>query len=140
MSDAPFESFEDFWPFYVREHSHPTNRRLHFVGTTGALLSLASAAVTGRWRRALLAPLFGYGAAWIGHFFVENNRPATFQHPLWSLRGDFVMYAKMLVGTMDAEVERCTLEHDAAETTPARRREADVTPAVNVRAKDGVLH
>lgn len=137
MSDAPFESFEDFWPFYVREHSHPANRRLHFAGTTGALLSLASAAVTGRWRRALLAPVFGYGAAWIGHFFIEKNKPATFQHPLWSLRGDFVMYAKILAGTMDAEVERCTSEVDVQ---PAPPRPAHVTPAVNVRTKDGVLH
>lgn len=140
MSDTPFESFEDFWPFYVREHSNPTNRRLHFVGTSGALLTLASAVITGRWRRALLAPLCGYGAAWVGHFLVEKNKPATFQHPLWSLRGDFVMYAKMLAGTMDAEVERCVESDPARADDPTPRSTAGGTPAVNVAAKDGVLH
>jgi len=142
MSDQRFESFEEFWPFYVREHSHPTNRRVHFVGTTGALGALASAAISGRWRRALLAPLFGYGAAWIGHFFVEKNRPATFQYPLWSLRGDFVMYTKMIAGTMDDEVARCAQPEpdQAAEPSPQQSHQQGPTPAVNVRVEDGALN
>jgi len=99
------ETFDDFWPFYVAQHSRATTRAWHFAGTTFVLASLAAGvAVTPS--LALLAPVVGYGPAWIGHFFFEKNRPATFTHPLWSLRGDFRMYRLMLTGRMGPEVER----------------------------------
>lgn len=101
-------SFRDFWPFYVREHSRPLTRRLHFIGTAGVIAALAAAAVTGRWALLALAPLSGYGFAWAAHFFVEHNRPATFTHPLYSLAADFVMFTRMLTGGMAGEVRRYT--------------------------------
>ncbi|MCA9623738.1 MAG: DUF962 domain-containing protein, partial [Myxococcales bacterium] len=82
MSDDRFKSFTEFWPFYVREHKKAINRKLHFAGTTAALATLATAVLTKRGRVALLAPVFGYGAAWVGHFLFEKNRPATFKYPL----------------------------------------------------------
>lgn len=100
-----FESFEEFWPFYVREHAQKANRVLHFCGTSAALATFGAALLTRKPALFALAPLFGYGPAWVGHFFVEKNRPATFQHPLWSLRADFVMFGKIIAGTMDDEVE-----------------------------------
>ncbi|MFT3776050.1 MAG: DUF962 domain-containing protein [Minicystis sp.] len=104
--NKPFETFEDFWPFYVREHANPTNRKLHFVGTSLAMATVAAAILTKRPALLLAAPVAGYGFAWAGHYLVEGNRPATFKHPLWSLRGDFRMWWKMATGAMDAEVER----------------------------------
>jgi hypothetical protein len=104
--DEPFQTFEEFWPFYVHEHAHPMNRALHFVGTTGVLVCLGTALLTGRPLALVAAPILGYGCAWVGHFFVEKNRPATFKYPLWSLRADFVMYWKMLTRQMDAELRR----------------------------------
>jgi hypothetical protein len=101
-----FRTFEEFWPYYVREHSHRLNRALHFVGTTGVICCVGAAVVTGSLLPLLAAPICGYGFAWMGHFFVEKNRPATFTYPLWSLRADFVMYAKTLAGKMGAELER----------------------------------
>ena len=83
-------SFREFWPFYVGEHSHPTNRKLHFVGTTLFLATMLAALVTLRWWLFVLMPVSGYSFAWIGHFLVEKNRPATFQYPVWSLMADFV--------------------------------------------------
>jgi hypothetical protein len=119
MAEPEMRSFDDFWPFYVREHAHPMNRRLHFAGTTLAMASLAAGLVTRRRAFFLAAPVLGYGFAWVGHFLVEGNKPATFQHPLWSLQGDLVMWWKMLAGTMDAEIARVTstngVHHDAAE-------------------------
>lgn len=103
-----FQSFDDFWPFYVREHEDRTNRALHFVGTTLAMTSAAAGLLTGRRGLLLAAPVFGYGFAWVGHFVFQKNKPATFQHPVWSLRGDFVMWWKMATGAMDAEIERAT--------------------------------
>src|SRR6185503_20611147 len=99
-----YTSFEEFWPFYVREHSNPLNRALHFVGTSLAI-GCASGAALGQWYLLPMAPVCGYSFAWVGHFFVEKNRPATFTYPLWSLAADFVMWKKMLTGQMAAEVE-----------------------------------
>src|SRR4051794_14560434 len=92
MSEERLQSFEEFWPFYVHEHRNPVNRALHYTGTTLVLASVATAAVTMNPTWLLAAPVAGYGCAWIGHFFVEKNKPATFSYPLWSLRADFKMY------------------------------------------------
>jgi hypothetical protein len=104
MSKIP--DFESFWPFYVAQHSRPGTRALHFAGTTLALLFLAAGAATLRPYLLAWALFSGYAFAWVGHFFVEKNRPATFQYPLWSLRGDFRMYAMMWRGRMGAEARR----------------------------------
>ena len=98
------DSFEDFWPYYVRLHSKKLTRQLHFVGTTAALACLASGVLSRKLSLLLLAPVAGYGPAWLSHFLVEKNRPASFSHPVWSLAADFVMWGKMIAGTMDDEV------------------------------------
>jgi hypothetical protein len=105
MTRAAPKSFEEFWPFYVSQHTRAATRSWHFVGTTLAFLCLVGVAFG--WSRLLLAGavVAGYGGAWIGHFFVEHNQPATFGHPLWSLRGDMRMYRLMLSGRMAVEVE-----------------------------------
>jgi hypothetical protein len=99
------KTYEAFWPFYVSQHLDPTNRALHFVGTSLVYACLAAALlVSPVWLVA--APFAGYGFAWVGHFFFEKNRPATFTYPLWSLRGDFRMYRLMLLGRMEPELAR----------------------------------
>lgn len=101
------KSFAEFWPFYVREHAKPLTRTLHFIGSTlGPVAAFGTYAATGSAHSFWLWPLVGYGFAWIGHFGVEKNRPATFTHPLWSLMGDYVMVWKMATGRMDAEVSK----------------------------------
>jgi hypothetical protein len=98
-------SYEEFWPYYVSEHSKPATRALHVLGTSLALAAVAAAILVSPWF--LLAAAFaGYGPAWIAHFFVEKNRPATFTYPLWSLRGDFRMFGLTLRGRMGPELER----------------------------------
>lgn len=92
-----YGSFREFYPDYLAEHSRASTRRLHFLGTASVLALLVAALVTGRWRWLAAVPLVGYGLAWIGHFAFERNRPATFQHPLYSLAGDFVMFKDILV-------------------------------------------
>jgi hypothetical protein len=104
--EGRLSSFRDFWPYYVGEHQRPLTRGLHYAGTTGVILSVAAALATRRWGLLALAPLFGYGFAWAGHFFIEKNRPATFKYPLYSLAADFVMYGKMLRGKMGREARR----------------------------------
>ena len=93
-----FASFREFYPFYLGEHSNRHCRRLHFAGSTLVLVVIALAVFTGRWAWLWLAPVAGYGFAWVGHFAFEKNRPATFRHPLYSLMGDWVMYWDVLRG------------------------------------------
>jgi hypothetical protein len=105
-TDERIRTFDEFWPFYVREHSHPTTRLLHFIGTSGFLALGTTGVLTLNPLTVAGGVAWGYGCAWIGHFFVEHNRPATFTYPLWSLKADFVMYGKMLRGEMEDEVAR----------------------------------
>ena len=93
-----FASFAEFYPFYLSEHSRAGCRRLHFVGTSLAIGCVLAAAVTSNPYWLLGALWAGYGFAWIGHVFIEKNRPATFEHPFYSLAGDFAMYRDMLSG------------------------------------------
>jgi len=101
-------TFAEFWPFYLREHSKAATRALHLTGTSLSLLILLAAVVLGRPALLLAVLVCGYAFAWVGHFFVEHNRPATFGHPLWSWLADQKMVALMLVGKMADEVHRVT--------------------------------
>jgi hypothetical protein len=94
------KTFFDFWPIYLVEHSQPATRWWHFGGTTAALLVILGAFVTSQPSLVLLAPLLGYGGAWLGHLLVEKNRPATFTWPLWSLMGDLKMFGLMVRGKL----------------------------------------
>ena len=95
---APYATFREFYPFYLSEHADRTCRRLHFAGSSLVLLVLIAALATQSWWWLIALPLIGYGFAWIGHFFFEHNRPATFSHPFYSFAGDWVMWAQMLTG------------------------------------------
>ena len=93
-----FRSFSDFYPFYLGEHANRTCRRLHFVGTTIAAALLVMAAVTHVGWLVAAAFVQGYAFAWVGHFFFEHNKPATFKYPLFSLMGDWRLWWDILIG------------------------------------------
>ncbi len=96
--ETRFKSFEEFYPFYLTEHKKTGTRLLHFIGTSLFFGWTATAVVYFQPLYLLYGILNAYGFAWIGHFFVEKNKPATFQYPLWSLRGDFKLYFDLLFG------------------------------------------
>ena len=93
-----FSSFRDFYPFYLGEHHNRTCRRLHFAGSLGVLVLVVLAFVERSGWYLPSALLCGYGFAWIGHFFFEKNRPATFRHPFYSFVGDWAMFKDILSG------------------------------------------
>jgi hypothetical protein len=107
------KSFAEFWPYYLDEHRHKSTRWLHFLGTNLALGLVASAVGFSEPWLAGAALLAGYGPAWLSHFLIEKNRPATFKHPLWSFAGDFRMWALTWSGRLDAEVARHLHSTDA---------------------------
>lgn len=99
-------SFAEFWPYYLREHSRPRTRALHYAGTSLAVALAIFAVASGRWLFLAMIPAAGYLFAWIGHFVVEKNRPATFTYPLWSLVADFRMWGLWLTGRLGRELKR----------------------------------
>ena len=99
-------SYGEFWPFYLEEHSKPQTRRLHLIGTGGAILALILAALLREPWLLLLVPVLGYGFAWTAHFGIERNRPATFRYPLWSLLSDLKMFWLWLGGKLESEIRR----------------------------------
>jgi len=121
MADRKYETFEEFWPFYVKEHKKASTRAFHFVGTTAAMACVAGGLLTKRRWLLAVAPFAGYGPAWFSHFFIEKNRPATFTYPLWSLKADFIMWSKMVRFQMADEVERVLREEE--EEAQAKERE-----------------
>lgn len=98
IDEQRYQSFAEFYPFYLYEHANGTCRLLHFIGTTGVIGCLVMLIATGSLWWLLAVPVTGYGFAWVGHFFFEKNRPATFRYPFYSLAGDWVMYADILRG------------------------------------------
>jgi hypothetical protein len=105
-----FESFAQFWPFYLSQHSRPITRVLHYIGTSVAILYTGKAIVSFNPLWLLAAAFMGYFFAWLSHLFVEKNRPATFTYPLWSLRGDFKMFYLWLTGELAGELEKYDIQ------------------------------
>ena len=98
MVERVYKSFKEFYPYYLTEHSKRGTRITHFIGTTLFILMVLYSLVTGNVWLFLMGIVLAYGWAWIGHFFIEKNKPATFQYPLWSLASDFTLYFQILGG------------------------------------------
>ncbi len=93
-----FKSLKEFYPFYLSEHRNRVSRILHFIGTGLVILIIPFALIMHEARFLLLVPVIGYGFAWVGHYFFERNKPATFKHPLYSLASDFKLFFDLLSG------------------------------------------
>lgn len=106
MSDKQFHSFQEFYPYYLSEHSNSTCRTLHYIGSLLVLSVLFWTIATGTWSLLFALPLVGYGFAWIGHFGFEHNKPATFQHPWYSFLGDWVMLKDFLMGNIERKIQQ----------------------------------
>lgn len=106
MATERYTSFREFWPYYLGEHAHGSTRILHFVGTTVGAALFVFAIVTQTWSLLPVALVASYGLAWLSHFTIEKNRPATFTYPLWSFLGDWKMLGLALTGRLGRELAR----------------------------------
>lgn len=100
-----YNSFKEFYPYYLTEHSRPINYWLHFIGTFGVISLFVIGLLTQNGKLLFLLPFCGYGFAWFGHFIFEKNRPATFVYPLYSLGSDFVMFWHILTGQISSKMK-----------------------------------
>lgn len=108
------KNFAEFWPYYLQAHSRPATRTLHYFGTSLAVLLLVASVATGYYWLALVLPVVGYGFAWVSHGAVQGNRPATFGHPFWSLRGDFLMLWRWATGRLDPDLRAAGIAPDGS--------------------------
>ena len=115
-----YTTFGEFWPFYLREHSRGATRALHYVGTSLVVMLALAALVTRTWWLLLALPVAGYFFAWVAHFGVEKNRPATFTYPLWSLIADFRMWWLWLTLRLDPELERAGVARSVSSSADPR--------------------
>ncbi len=97
MTIKKYQSFKEFYPFYLSQHQNIICRRLHFIGSSLILLLIGYCVRSDFWQGLWFIPVIGYGFAWIGHFIFEKNRPATFTYPIFSLIGDWVMFKDILI-------------------------------------------
>ncbi len=110
MDSHRYASFAEFWPFYLREHSRPATRALHYLGTSLVVGMAIFALARQQWWWLAAMPVAGYFFAWVAHFGVEKNRPATFTYPWWSLLADFRMWAFWLSGRLGPELSRADVQ------------------------------
>ncbi len=130
VTDAEIDSFEAYWPVYLRNHSKKSTQVLHLVGM-GAALGAVAAGLTSRRRRwfIALAPALGFGPAWLGHLVFEGNRPTTFDHPLWALRGGLRMAGRWVTGRLKDEIATVIAADEEAEAEPPEARPAETGSA-----------
>ena len=96
--EKKYSSLKEFYPYYLTEHQNPTSRLLHFIGTGLVLVVLGAALVLAQYAWLAAIPVIGYSFAWVGHFFFEKNKPATFTYPFYSLASDFLLFFDLLRG------------------------------------------
>ena len=105
MNQTRFKSLKEFYPFYLSEHQNLTSRILHFILKGLVILCLIAAVLFHNWQFFVAIPFIGYGFAWVGHFFFEKNKPATFQYPAYSLASDFILFWDLLSGNQPFKVK-----------------------------------
>jgi len=108
-------NYAEFWPYYLQEHGKSNTRFLHFIGTGGAIIFLFNFLLNTHWLSLPIAMICGYFFAWVGHFFVEKNRPATFTHPIWSLISDYRMFFLWLGRGLDDQLATAGVTEDTTE-------------------------
>lgn len=105
MTQRKFTSLKEFYPYYLCEHDNVKCRQLHYIGSSMVLLLTLGVVVTQSWSLLWMLPVLGYGPAWVGHFFYEKNKPATFQYPFYSFCSDWLMLKDAITGKLQQKLE-----------------------------------
>ena len=93
-----YKNLKEFYPYYLTEDAGKQTKLFHFIGTALSIFFLARFLITLDPMNVIFALLSGYGFAWVSHFFIEKNKPATFTYPFFSLISDYIMFWEILRG------------------------------------------
>ncbi len=110
-TEKEMKTLEEFYPFYLSQHRNNLNRLLHAIGTTLGILNCLNAIFTMRIIFILTGLVSAYGCAWVGHFFFEKNKPATFKYPLMSFKSDFIMFKDIITGQIPGKFKKYNIEN-----------------------------
>jgi len=95
-----FESFEEYYQFYLSKHTKPINKFFHLLGNVSTIAFVVSVFVfnLSLWWL-LLTPFVVYPLAVVGHLLFEGNMPAFFSsNPLYAKMADWRMMFEWLTG------------------------------------------
>ena len=106
MSAYDVETFEDFWPYYVRLHRRPETQWLHALATASCGALLAAGVVERSSWLLVAAPLADYAIAQASHRLFEKNKTTPWKRQDWHTRAELRMLRLVVTGRMRAEVER----------------------------------
>ena len=101
-----YNSFEEFWPVYLRAHSKAATRVCHYFATVVGVGFALAALITQTWWLVLIGIFGGYGVAIASHPLIEGNSALVRRHTVWAARSDFKMFAYALTGRLNKELER----------------------------------
>lgn len=96
----PIKNYNEFYRFYLTEHRNINSRRLHAVGSSLGIYFWAKAIRQRKAKYLAYGLLSGYACAWVGHFFHEHNKPASFKQPLYSFISDWRMLSDIVRGRL----------------------------------------
>jgi len=96
----PIKNYDEFYRFYLTEHRSIASRRLHAAGSSIGLYFFSKAIRKRQAKYAVYGLVSGYACAWVGHFFFEHNKPASFKQPLYSFISDWRMLSDIIRGRL----------------------------------------
>lgn len=96
----PIKNYNEFYRFYLTEHRNINSRRLHAVGSSLGIYFWAKAIRQRKAKYLAYGLLSGYACAWVGHFFHEHNKPASFKQPFYSFISDWRMLSDIVRGRL----------------------------------------
>ena len=98
--ELPIQDYSTFYRFYLTEHRNINSRRLHAVGSSLGIYFWTKAIRQRKAKYLAYGLLSGYACAWVGHFFHEHNKPASFKQPLYSFISDWRMLSDIVRGRL----------------------------------------
>jgi hypothetical protein len=125
--------FKEFWPRYLRAHSLPGTRSLHYFASVIGLMSVVEAIVT-RQPFLVVGIGLGYAIAIVAHRFIERNKPMIRVSAFWGMVADMRMCWLAATGGLRREIDRSVCLGLPADRTHSRgnSKRMRMTPVIRV--------
>jgi hypothetical protein len=108
------ETFQDFWPLYLRAHSSRVSRACHFTGLALSAATAGAMIACGMVFFLVLAVVPALLGAWLGHKLSPRHEHLADEHPDWAARADLKMFGLFLAGRLGQELDKLQLSSKPA--------------------------